>query len=206
MIGYDLCYYNGNTHAEGTKFCNKMEILEQNGNYFMNNMNGSVFILEKTKNNIGEDVYTTEQFKNYLKSIENSSRDYKIPTYDLCPKSIKKDGIEYKDISTVLIEDNSNFNDIISTISKKKYKNKFVKELIMEPVDIQDKETIENQYVVYTYLVNQIQNNEYLNYNNLCATLYNKLLKKGLTEIKKYATMSLEMFQKRNKEDYKKGK
>jgi hypothetical protein len=76
----------------------------------------------------------------------------------------------------------------------------------MEPVDIQDKETIENQYVVYTYLVNQIQNNEYLNYNNLCATLYNKLLKKGLTEIKKYATMSLEMFQKRNKEDYKKGK
>lgn len=206
MIGYDLCYYNGLTHAKGTKFCNQIEILEQNGNYFMNDMKGSVYILEKTKNNLGEDVYTTEQFKNYLQSLEEASRKHNVPTYDLGSKSIKKECIPYKDINTVLIEDTSNFSDVISTLSKKKYKNKFVKELIMEPVEEKSKEVIENQYVVYTYLVNQIQGNEYLNYNDLCKKIYDKLLEKGLTEIKKYAIMSLEMFEKRNKEEYKKGK
>ena len=110
-----------------------------------------------------------------------------------------KEVIEYKDISTIIPKDNYKFMDVISTMSKKKYKDRHVKNIFDSVSDRTNTEILENHYSVDTYLVKQINFNQYLNYDDLCINTYNNLLDKGLTDLKKYAKISKEMFNKRKK-------
>jgi hypothetical protein len=205
LIGYDLSYIGtGASHAEGTKDIHGIEIVENNGNYFVNEA-GNLYLSEKTVSNDLTEIYITQQFKTYKLRIEHEIEKYKINTYNLSDKGIKIEGCTYRKLDELKLED-SNFKlkDVAKNFTKKKIKDRDVKETLLSLYNNQHL-IYENHYVIYSYLINQLQLNPSYDKEDLVRKLYKSLQEKSEKEIKEYVDKSIKIFEKR-KIDQKKRK
>ncbi|MDD4804029.1 MAG: DUF115 domain-containing protein [Candidatus Pacebacteria bacterium] len=197
LCGYDLSYNGtGLSHAAGTKDIHRIEVLENNGNYFVKD-SGNLYLAEKTTSNDGSEIYTQQQFKTYKLRIEQEIEKYVIPTYNLADKGIKIEGCVYKKLDDVELEDcNFKLKDIAKNFNKKKIKDRDVKETLLSLYD--EKYLIyENHYVIYSYIINQLQLNPTYNIDELVKKLYLSLKEKSEKEIKEYVDKSIKIFENR---------
>jgi hypothetical protein len=95
LIGYDLCYHKSNpkTHADGCAYQSNISFITDNkNNTYIQHNNEIRQAYEKPCYN-NELAYVSVVFNNYLHDLEKTARYYKIPTYNIDEKSIKKEGI-----------------------------------------------------------------------------------------------------------------
>ena len=168
LAGYDLCYTDtNNTHASGIRTSEPVSLIDGSAGgkflQFSGNQGVEEAITVPTYEVDAEGnpqlAWTTKAYYTYLVEIGMRVRDGKVPTYDLSPKSARKDQvtvIDFAEFITTVPKLTTSPTDIINQMPTKKLRNNAVKHILNNPINGPHHQDIRYNHVTkIVYLLKQ---------------------------------------------------
>ncbi|MFA6619401.1 MAG: 6-hydroxymethylpterin diphosphokinase MptE-like protein [Candidatus Neomarinimicrobiota bacterium] len=212
LAGYDLCYTGSNSHIDGVRTGEGLQVIQnQNGNFIQfgnsNSVEQAIPVETWAKNEDGTNkvAWTTKAYYTYLVEIQLRIRDAKIPTYDIDEDSTKKELAElinFEELVAKLPVMDINPHDVIKAMPTKKLRNNTVKHLLRNPLKGDNKADIRYNHVTkLVYFMKQYNMYPLLKFGNVMHDFEMLVINATKGALEKIVNTAEEKWRKLNEEE-----